>query len=232
MEAQKTQSAFGIASLILGIVGILTVCIIIGIVPAILGLVFAIVGICPKNKKHGIAIAGLICSSVGIGLYVIYIFFAFLIVGSDSSNVDTNTGFKNDAIESTVNNNSFKQTDSNQFEYNGMVVKYLRHEISTDYKDTNILIVYYEFTNRSDENKVFDYSFSDKCFQNGVEIEHTYFHANNESKNSGKEIKPGASVVVASSFSVGDCLDDVELEVEPYVTFKENILLSLDLKLE
>ncbi len=271
------QSGFGIASLILGIISIVTVFFVVGIIPAILGVIFAIIALCQKNKKHGTAIGGLVCSLMGI------IIFTLLVVainsnGNDGKNespanvssvtesAETNELTLNEnAIETEIDtkveiespeepesvsesetesesesvNESEMRLDSeseieqsNQFEYDGMTVKYLKHEVSTNSVDEKVLIVYYEFTNNSDENKSFDYAFSDKCFQNGVEVEHSYWHANEESKNSEKEIKPGTTLVVASSFVLGDCMDDVELEIEPWITFSENILLSMDLKLE
>lgn len=45
------QSGFGIASLILGIVGLVFSCFIVGIIPAFLGLIFAIIALCQKNTK-------------------------------------------------------------------------------------------------------------------------------------------------------------------------------------
>lgn len=53
------QSGLGIASMILGIISILTACIAFGIVPGIIGAVLAIIALCQKDKKHGTAIAGL-----------------------------------------------------------------------------------------------------------------------------------------------------------------------------
>lgn len=114
----------------------------------------------------------------------------------------------------------------------GMTVKYLKHEVMTDSIGQKVLVVYYDFTNNSDENQTFDFAFSDKCVQNGVEVEHSYWHANEELKNSGKEIKPGTTLEVASSFVLGDCMDDVELEIEPWITWEENILFSMNLELE
>lgn len=72
------QSGFGIASLVLGIVSILLACVGVGIFPAILGIIFAIIGLISKSKKSGTAIAGLICSIVG----VIFFLFAYLVADS------------------------------------------------------------------------------------------------------------------------------------------------------
>lgn len=241
------QSGFGIASLVLGIISIVTVCIVIGIVPAVLGLIFAIIALCQKNKKKETAIAGLICSLVGIALFIVIV----IIVNRGNSDKTTNSTTASAAQETVAEVEKLNTPEPTaeptpteaptpeptpepvtQFEYEGMTVKYLRHEVMTDSVGQKVLVVYYDFTNNSDENQTFDYAFSDKCFQNGVEVEHSYWHANEESKNSGKEIKPGTTLEVASSFVLGDCMDDVELEIEPWITLKENILFSINLELE
>ena len=73
------QSGFGIASLVCGIAGILLACVAIGVVPAIIGLVCAIIALTQKGKGHGTAIAGLICSIVAIIiLFFLYVKIIFL----------------------------------------------------------------------------------------------------------------------------------------------------------
>lgn len=126
-----------------------------------------------------------------------------------------------------------KEPTKYEFTYQKMNVKYLKHEVLVNDVNQTVLVVYYEFTNNSGKNQTFDYSFSDTCFQNGVEVEHSYWHANDESKNSGKEIKSGTTITVASSFVLGDNMDDkIELEITPWISFADNVLLSLELELE
>lgn len=64
------QSAFGIVSLILGILGLLSICILIGVIPCILAVVFAIIAIMNKNVGHGTAIGGLSCGLIGILIFI------------------------------------------------------------------------------------------------------------------------------------------------------------------
>lgn len=123
-----------------------------------------------------------------------------------------------------------KEELTDEFTYRDMTVKYLKHEVVVDDIDQTVLVVYYDFTNNSDENKTFDYSFDDTCFQNGVEVEHSWWHVNDESKNSGKEIKTGTTITVASSFVLGESRDDIELEITPWIGDK--ILLEKTLVLE
>lgn len=89
MEEKRT-SGLGVASLILGIIGMLLSCIAIGIVPCIIGLILSIVGITNKKTKHGTCIAGLVCSVIGIGIFLFaMIFFNSLNSTNDSVSVST-----------------------------------------------------------------------------------------------------------------------------------------------
>lgn len=83
------QSGLGIASMILGIISILTACIAFGIVPGIIGAVLAIIALCQKDKKHGTAIAGLTCSIIGIIIFAIMALFVNSV--SDSNKESTGT---------------------------------------------------------------------------------------------------------------------------------------------
>lgn len=70
------QSGFGIAALVLGILGLILSCVGIGIIPCIIGFVFAIVGLSQKDRGHGTAIAGLVCSVIGISIFVLLVVFS------------------------------------------------------------------------------------------------------------------------------------------------------------
>jgi len=67
LENGRADKANGmqIASLVLGIVGIIMCCCNgIGIIPSIIGIVLSVLG--GKNGKHGIGTAGLVCSIIGL----------------------------------------------------------------------------------------------------------------------------------------------------------------------
>jgi len=68
------QSGFGITSMILGIISLLSC--VVGGIPIVLGIpgiIFATVAMCQKDRAHGTAIAGLTCSIIGsvIGIGII-----------------------------------------------------------------------------------------------------------------------------------------------------------------
>lgn len=101
-------------------------------------------------------------------------------------------------------------------------VKYIKHEIVENMSGDKCVAVYYEFTNNSKDNRSFYTTVSDKAFQNGIELEDSLFHVNDESKNSTVEIKPGVTLTVCSGFVLRDEESDVELEISAWISFKDN----------
>ena len=201
-------------------------------ITCIFGVIIALIDILTRDKttKHR-------------GSWFAIIWFAIIIIcvglskseesNDTSSYQSTSTMNADDESNLNYSGTSSESIDEElvcEFSYKRMNVKYLKHEVIENNAGETVLVVYYEFTNNSDENKVFDYSFSDTCFQNGIEIEHSYWHANDESKNSGKEIKNGTTVIVSSSFVLGDNITDVELEITPWLS--DEILFSMTIELE
>lgn len=85
------QSVFGIISLILGILGFLGSCFVFGIVPSVLGIILAIIGLCQKDRAKGTAIAGLILSIIGTAIAGISLMFGFAFLEEDAGTTSTTT---------------------------------------------------------------------------------------------------------------------------------------------
>ena len=68
---EKKKKGLGIASLVLGIIGLVTTCIVVGIIPSVISWILGIITLVRKNTKKGVAIAGVTCSSIGIILFII-----------------------------------------------------------------------------------------------------------------------------------------------------------------
>lgn len=165
------------------------------------------------------------------------IFFFFLLSNDSDVGSDSATSVSLENYEEMPEEDSYflEKSDSSftsdkEFTYRDMTVKYLKHEIVVDDMNQTVLVIYYDFTNNSDENKTFVYSFEDTCFQNGVEVESSWWHVNDESKNTEKEIKPGTTITVASSFVLEESRDDIELEITPWIgdkiLFEKNLVLE------
>lgn len=101
---------------------------------------------------------------------------------------------------------------------NGCHVTYEGHEVVQNMAGDLCVAVYYQFTNNTSENQEFDLTVSDKAFQNGVELEQSVFHVNDESKLSVMEIQPGVSITVCSGFVLRD-ESDVELQIFPWISY-------------
>lgn len=177
-----------------------------------------------------------------LGSLILFIVLLFLIGVSASNEAEERQEVtKQQEVKVTTKvekESEVKETESEteepttEFTYGKMTVKYLRHEITENEMGENVLIVYYEFTNNSNDNQAFIYSFSDTCFQNGVQLDDSFFHANEQTRNADREIQPGTTIEVASAFDIGDSRDTVTLEVEPWASFTSNKLLTLELELE
>lgn len=74
---QPSGKGFAIASLVLGIVSVCTCCG--GLLPSVLGLIFGIISKSKQSENNGMAIAGIILSSIGIVISLIFI--AMVIIG-------------------------------------------------------------------------------------------------------------------------------------------------------
>lgn len=87
-------------------------------------------------------------------------------------------------------------------------VTYTKHELSTDYEGNPCLIVYYNFTNKSDKSQSAMASGAYiKAYQNGIECDRaTISSADNNAaiNNHYKSIMPGITLNVAEAFNISD----------------------------
>ncbi len=209
-----------------------------------IGLILAIVDLCRKDgtKKTCSAIALCVC-----GAWIFLISFSSM-MNSDSSKKSKDSSRINNTYNNQQNSN---QTDDDgvgqnpapptkseekniyntEFDYDDMHVKYLSHEITENMSGDMCIAIYYEFTNNSNENKMFDTEFSDKAFQDGVELDFSIFHVNDASKNSSREIQPGVTVTVASGFVLNND-GNVTLQVEPWISFSGERLMEIELSVK
>lgn len=85
-QQETVCQGMSVASLVLGIVGLVLSCIVIGVVPCIIGAVLSLVALVKQDRKSGIAIAGFITSVTGI-LVAVVMFLIFILgdIGSFES---------------------------------------------------------------------------------------------------------------------------------------------------
>ena len=114
---------------------------------------------------------------------------------------------------------------------NGCHVRYIRSEVVESEDEGICLVVYYEFKNNSDENKCFIYTVEESWFQNGIELQPTIYHLNEESVNSELKIQPGIKIIVASSYVLRD-FSDVEIYVSDASPENEDIFDMMMITME
>ena len=207
------QSGFGIASLVCGITGILLACVAIGIVPAIVGIVFAIIALVQKNKGHGTAIGGLVCSIVGI----ITFFLAMFVFTSDDTNdtpkkVSSNEETQIQATEEKVNE-PFKVGDTVETE--DLRITFLKAEPYTDEYDEpakghEFYKFEFEFVNISDSDQYVS-SWDFNCYADGYDMESAY---SSEDKDLDATLSAGKKTKGVVCFEIPKDAKDISLEYE------------------
>lgn len=100
-------------------------------------------------------------------------------------------------------------------------VKYLYHEIVEDMTGNSCVAVYYQFTNNDSKAKSFVFTVGNKAFQDGIELESSLFHVNDNSHDADVDIRQGVSITVCRAYKLRNNTSDVELEVSEWISFKD-----------
>ena len=94
------------------------------------------------------------------------------------------------------------------FDLDDCHVTYTKHELSTDYEGNPCVIVYYNFTNKSDKAQSAMASGAYiEAYQNGIECDRSTISSadnNADINNHYKSIMPGITLNVAESFKISD----------------------------
>ena len=216
------QSGFGIASLVCGIAGVLLACVAIGIVPAIVGIVFAIIALVQKNKGHGTAIGGLVCSIVGI----ITFFLAMFVFTIDDTNdtpkkVSSNEETQIQATENHSTETATKEKVNEPFKVGDTVetedlrITFLKAEPYTDEYDEpskghEFYKFEFEFVNISDSDQYVS-SWDFNCYADGYDMESAY---SSEDKDLDATLSAGKKTKGVMCFEIPKDAKDISLEYE------------------
>ncbi len=226
----KPRSAMAVASLVLGIVALVTSILPIinnlSFVMAILGVVFGIVGIVgiSKGKKagKGLAIAGLVLSVVAFILVLVMqsAFSAALDEAMEESGMTSASAETAAAGDAAVSEpQAAEQSEPAEAAY-GVTIDGCR--VTEDYEGNPAAVITYTFTNNSDEATSFMVALYPKVFQNGVELD-TAIGSDWDSNKYTSDVKPGSSTTVEIGYALED-MSDVTVEVEELLSFSDTIL--------
>lgn len=224
------RSGMAVASLVLGIVGIVTSVLPIinnlSFVMAVLGLVFGIIGIVGvtrgKKSGKGLAIAGVALSVITVILVLVMqaAFSAALDQALEESGYDAGAA---QAGQQAAGDEAQEPQQASQAE---AAAKYAVSidgcEVGADYEGKPAAIVTFTFTNNSDKDANFMMAVADKAFQNGVQLERAII-TDIDNESSMKDIKPGSSVSVQEAYVLDD-ESDMTVEVTELISFDDTIL--------
>lgn len=105
------------------------------------------------------------------------------------------------------------------FETDDYSVEYVKHEVGKDYEGNPCVLVYYNFTNKSEEAASAMIKSYIQAFQNGIECDTAIVMDKNESiSNYQKDIQKDITLEVCHAFSIKD-MSDVKLEVSEVISF-------------
>lgn len=186
-----------------------------------IGAIIGVIDLCinDKTKKHG-------------GSWFAIIFCAaifFIVFATKKSNNDKTT--TKTTLQYTDDSQSV-ESDSLEFTYEKMYVKYLGYKVEKNATGDECLVLYFDFTNNSDKNQTFSHAFSVNAFQNGVELDGSYFHVNEETKNANKEILLGTTLKVAEQFIMPEDKSGILIEIKPLISFSDEKLLQFEIQIE
>lgn len=254
---KASRNGLGTVGMVLGITALVTVAFFIGGLIGIIGLILSAIGLTRKNCPHGPAIVGIVLNALSI-----LIVFGMLTSSgdSDSKNINSNELTPQTVTSSEApnvneltpqtatpteapNSNELtpqtatptKSPDSDDIidvDISNCHIKYLRHELTKNRSGEACLAIYYEFTNNSGESDAFGYTISDNAYQDGVELERSIFNSNDEDNNLYTKIRPGTTITVCSTFILKNNVSNVELEIDEWISFDNDVedlmLLSLN----
>jgi len=106
----QKQSDLGIISLILGILGMVLSCTSLGFGLCVVGVILGIIGLLEKNRKHGTAIAGFICSVIGAGV------FSAIVIGTQIFDYYQETTASTAETETTIEEEEVYEFKDSEFE--------------------------------------------------------------------------------------------------------------------
>ncbi len=221
---QQNKSKASSLSIVALVLGILTVTSLLGF---IIGLIDLIKG--NKNEKH----YGSWIAIIWFGIVFVISIFAFdddfAVYNEDNTTqVTQETQSYKVNQPSTVQQSSSANTNNNYSAvYDNVTVKYQKDEFARDSLGNEVYLVYYKITNNSNRGRAFTYTFDDKVYLNGLELEKEYFYDSQYCKNYSLEVMPGNTITVASAFKMRDEVGKMNIQVKPFMG--STMLLNIEL---
>lgn len=241
-------SLISLLSLIFGVMGMCLSCIVIGIIPCAISLTLAVIALKNDIYAKWPSICGIACSAVGIAMFAVVISqtdeYRQSNVATPTDVVESvtnrnekndndreSTGFVNENVEpkSSAFQNNKDTADKTEDKSNDKIIdadfdnfsiKYVSHEVSTDYGGNPCLIVYFDFTNNKDDPTSASMSIYSQAFQNGVECDLAFVTNNDYIDNASKNIQKGTTIRVGTARKISD-MSDIDITIKEAFSFSD-----------
>ena len=104
--------------------------------------------------------------------------------------------------------------------------------ITEDYEGKPALIVFMTWTNTTEDTTMFATEYSVAAFQNGIGLDAVCIIMKDEYTEAlgatMTEIRPGATIAVAQSFLLKDTTSKIEIEIDEWISFDDEVLFYLE----
>ena len=91
--------------------------------------------------------------------------------------------------------------------------------------------LFFNFTNNDNENRAAAYVYQVQVFQDGIELDFSLFHLNDESKDSENEIQKGITLKVCEGFVLRSDTPTAHVVVKPWISFNDKPLMEFDIEI-
>lgn len=106
-------------------------------------------------------------------------------------------------------------------DFDAFSISYAGHEVSSDYDGNPCVIIYFDFTNNSDEPTNASTSIYSQVFQNGIECDLSFVTNGNEYLgNASKDIQKGTTIRVGTARSISD-MSDIDVTIKEAFSFSD-----------
>ena len=116
-------------------------------------------------------------------------------------------------------------------EYSNTTYEYLGVERMRNMADDDCIGLFFNFTNNDNENRAAAYVYQVQVFQDGVELDFSIFHVNDESKDSENEIQKGVTLKVCDGFVLRSGTSTAHVIVKPWISFNDKPLMEFDIEI-
>ncbi len=124
----------------------------------------------------------------------------------------TNKNANTSEVKKTANGKTILQKGYS-YTFNKFKISYEGYKLSTDYEGKNVIIVDFGFTNLVSDPRSFSWTVSVKLFQDGIQLEDSYFATGYESSPSLTELQQGASLTVPKAFVLRNKTSPIDVEI-------------------